>query len=180
MNYPKYAKVNEKKYPINTSYKVALKCFDVANDGKISDKERALAVIYLLFGFIPDDDYDKFLSVAIRYLGCGETQQDQHQRKHDMDFKQDWGYIIASFASDYKIDLCTEDMHFYRFIDLIQGLTENSVLSRVRDIRNYDLSTIKDPKTRSRIAQAKEELKLREDVSERQQELLDEFEALFL
>lgn len=179
MEYPKYAKVNGKKYPINTSYKVALRCFDVINDNDISDTERSLAVIYLLYGFVPDSDLEKFLDIAIRYLGCGETQEEQRHRNRDMDFQQDWGYIVASFASDYHIDLSQSDMHFYQFVELIQGLTEHSVLSRVREIRNYDLSTIKDAKTRSKMAQAKDDLKLKEELSEEEKDALDEFESLF-
>lgn len=179
MSYPIYAKVNGEKYPLNTSYKAALRCFDIVNDDEISDMERALAIIYILFGFIPDDEYDKFLDVAIRYLGCGSSQEEQRKRNRDMDFKQDWGYIEASFASDYHIDLSQTDMHFYKFIDLIQGLTDSSVLSRVREIRNYDLSDIKDAKTKRKIAKAQDDLRLKEAISREEQEAIDEFEALF-
>ena len=51
MKYPKYAKVNGKKYPINTSFRVALKCFEIINDSSISDLERTYAIVYKLFGF---------------------------------------------------------------------------------------------------------------------------------
>ena len=54
MKYPKYAKVNGKKYPINTSFRVALKCFEIINDSSISDLERTYAIVYKLFGFIPE------------------------------------------------------------------------------------------------------------------------------
>ena len=51
MIFPEYAEINGKKYKINTSYKVALKCLDVINDSDITDLERALAVVFLLFWF---------------------------------------------------------------------------------------------------------------------------------
>ena len=178
MEYPKQALIDGCKYPINTSYKIALNCFDIVNDDGISDAERTMAIIYLLFGFIPHDNIDKFLDIAIKYLGCGETQEEHHSRKRDMDFGQDWKFIVASFASDYHIDLSQTDMHFYHFMELIQGLTEHCALSRVREIRNYDLNDIKDAKTRAKIMESKESLKLKETITEDEKELLDEFESL--
>lgn len=178
MKYPKYAKVDGVKYRINTSFTVALKCFDVVDDETISDTERSLAIIYLLFGFIPEDNLDQFLKIAIKYLQCGESKEQQESKKRDMDFNHDMKYIISSFMSDYHIDLIQNDMHFYQFINLIQGLTEKCSLSRVREIRNYDLNEIKDPKTRSKMAKAQENLALPEQLSEEDQEMLDEFEML--
>lgn len=180
MKYPKFAKIAGVKYPISTSYLTALKCFDIVNDSSISDSERSLAIMFKLFGFIPETNLDKFLDVTVRYLQRGETREQQSTKKKDMNFNEDIGYIVASFQSDYNIDLTDTDMHFYKFLDLIQGLTEKSVMSRVRDIRNYDLSEIKDPKFRAQMAEAQENLRLPEKISEDDQEALDEFEALFL
>ena len=58
------------------------------------------------FGMIPEDqDMHEFIRIAGHYLGCGEQQEVQKQRKRDMDFQQDWKYIVASFMSDYHICL---------------------------------------------------------------------------
>jgi len=178
MKYPKYAKVDGMKYPINTSFTVALKCFDVVNDDSISDTERTLAIIYLLFGFIPRDNLDKFLNIAINYLQCGESKKEQSTNKKDMDFNYDMKYIISSFMSDYHIDITETDMHFYQFINLIKGLTEKCSLTRVREIRNYNLNEIKDPKFRSQMARAQEELALPVYLNQEDQDALDEFEML--
>lgn len=178
MKYPKYAKVDGVKYPINTSFAVALRCMDIVEDETISDMERSLAIIYLLFGFIPDDNLDKFLSIAVKYLQCGETKEEQEAKKKDMDFNYDMKYIISSFMSDYQIDLTKTDMHFYQFVNLIQGLTEKCALSRVREIRNYNLSEIKDSKFRGQMAKAQEELALPVHLSKEDQEAMDEFEML--
>ena len=52
---PEYVKIDDKKYKINTDFRVALRCNEIAQDDTISDTERALAIIYLLFG---DEGYD--------------------------------------------------------------------------------------------------------------------------
>ena len=53
------------------------------------------------------------------------------------------------------------------------------IRDRVREIRNYDLNDIKDAKTRAKIMESKESLKLKETITEDEKELLDEFESLF-
>lgn len=180
MKYPKYAKVKGQKYAINTDFRVALKCFEIINDSSISDLERTYAIIYKLFGFIPeDDDMEDFVRIVQQYLGCGKTQEEHRSRKKDMDFNQDWPYLIASFMSDYKINLNDDDMHWYQFIDLIQGLTEDSAMSKVRELRNYDLSEVKDQKTRSKIYKAQQSVALKEELTPEEQEALDKFESLF-
>lgn len=180
MKYPKYAKVKGQKYAINTDFRVALKCFEIINDSSISDLERTYAIIYKLFGFIPEDeDMEDFVRIVQQYLGCGKSQEEHRSRKKDMDFGQDWPYLIASFMSDYKINLNDDDMHWYQFIDLIQGLTEDSVMSKVRELRNYDLSEVKDQKTRNKIYKAQQSVALKEELTPEEQEALDKFESLF-
>ena len=179
MTYPEYAEVAGKRYKINTDFRVALRCFDVIEDESICDEERALAVIYLLFGEVPTDNLEDFLRIAGDYLRCGEKAETQVSSEKDMDFTADEKYIAASFMSDYQIDISRADMHFWQYIHLIQGFTDRSVMSRVREIRNYDLEELKDPKARAKMAKAKEAVALPEKFSRAEQEAIDEFEKLF-
>ena len=151
MTYPEYAEVDGIRYKINTDFRVALRCFDVIDDTSICDEERALAVIFLLFGEVPTNQLEDFLRIAGDYLRCGEKEATQESHNRDMDFTADEKYIAASFMSDYQIDLSRVDMHFWQYIHLIQGFTERSVMSRVREIRNYDLEELKDPKSRAKM-----------------------------
>ena len=179
MRYPEYAEVAGTRYKINTDFRVALQCFEVIEDPSICDEERALAVIFLLFGEVPTDNLDDFLRIAGDYLRCGEKAETQEASKKDMDFTADEKYIAASFMSDYQIDLSRADMHFWQYIQLIQGFTENSVMSRVREIRNYDLEELKDPKSRAKMVKAKEAVALPDKFSRAEQQAIDEFEKLF-
>lgn len=179
MKYKDKAKIAGKIYPLNTSFRVGTECMNICNDPDISDEERALAIIYKLFGFIPDDHLDDFLRIASNFLSCGEKPEEHSAKKPDMDFVQDEKYISASFQSDYRIDLSKEDMHWFRYCELIAGLTEHSVLSRVREIRNYDLRELKDPKQRQKMADAQQAVALKHIISREEQEAIDKFESLF-
>ena len=50
MNNPQFVKVDDKLYKINTDFRVALECNKIAEDTSIGNLERALAIIYKLFG----------------------------------------------------------------------------------------------------------------------------------
>lgn len=175
--YPSKADVNGIEYDLNTSWQNALECLKIVNDETICDEERALAIIYKIFGFIPDDNIDNFLDKAILFLQCGETTERQNSKEVDMDFEEDFKYINASFMSDYHIDLSVDDMHFWQFIYLIQGLTENCILSRIRNLRNFDLREINDPKERRKIADAQQQvgLKSKVKISEKQKQSQNKF-----
>ena len=179
MSYPTKAEVAGKIYPLNTDYRVALQCFDIIEDPDISDEERALAVIYKLFGFVPVDNVQQFMQAAAKFLSCGESQDSHRARRKDMDFGQDAKYIAASFMSDYRIDIEAEDMHFWKYYALLCGLTDKCVLSRVRDLRTFDLSEIKDAKTRCKMAESKQAVALKPRLSAEEKRAIEEFEALF-
>ena len=167
MSYPKYVKVNDKKYKINTSFKVALKCNEIAQNEAIDNVERALAIVYTLFG--KEALYDKknrvlLLEKAQSYLSCGQSIDNQEEP--DMDFIQDMPYIKASFMSDYHIDLNDSDMHYWEFNELLNGLSNSDmgnccVLNRIRNLRNFNLSEIKDPVERDKLRKAKQSVALK-------------------
>ena len=173
-NYPEYAEINDKNYKINTDFRVAIECQNIATDESISDYERALAIIYKLFGDDGIDDfnnYDKLLEIATKYLSCEKELDNKVNEKPDMDFSQDMDYIEASFMSDYNIDLANTEMHWYKFYNLINGLSNSElgnccVLNRVRNLRTFDLSQIKDSKERERLAKAKEMVALKNTKKE--------------
>ena len=174
MEYPKYVKVNDKKYEINTDFRIAIECNRIAEDTSIGDFERALAIIYKLFGdegINAQDDYERLLELAIKYLSCGKEVTGGNNEEPDMDFVEDMDYIEASFMSDYNIDLTSVEMHWWKFYKLINGLSNSEmgnccVLNRVRNLRNFDTKDIKDQKEKERIEKAKKQVALKKNKKE--------------
>lgn len=173
-NYPKYVEVNGKQYKINTDFRYAIECNRIAEDETIGDFERTLGIIETLFGdeAIDDGKYDgelyaKLLKLALKYLGCGqEIDTKQRNEKIDMDYIEDYSYIKTSFRSDYGINLDNEEMHWWEFYELMNGLSNSEfgnccILNRVRNLRNYDTKDIKDAKERNKIEKAKEQVALK-------------------
>lgn len=169
-DYPEYVEIEDKKYKINIDFRVAIKCNTIAEDKTIGDYERALAIIYTLFGDEGLDTpahYEKLLKCAKKYLSCGkEDNEIETNEKPDMDFVEDYAYIKTSFRSDYGINLDKENMHWWEFFDLMNGLSNSElgsccILNRIRNLRNFDTKDIKDTKERQKIEKAKQQVALK-------------------
>lgn len=188
MNYPKYVEVNNRRYKINTDFRVAIECNRIAEDEMIGDFERVLGIIYTLFGeeaLNHREDYEKLLELAKKYLVCGKEMNNRENEEPDMDFIQDMDYIEASFLSDYNIELANTEMHWWKFYNLINGLSNSEmgnccVLNRIRNIRNYDTKDIKDSKQLAKINEAKKQVALKKEkniitLTKKQEENIDYF-----
>jgi hypothetical protein len=178
MSYPTAIEVDGKAYAINPGYKHALACYVCINDREIDDTERTLGVLGLLYKEQPRNT-KLALAQAVKYLQLGrEHRPREEDAARDLDFTKDMHYIRSSFRSDYGIDLNTrEDMHWWEFYELLQGLTDDSILNRVRDLRNYDATKVKDPQLRARIQRAQEDVALDDDLSAEDERKLDDFYA---
>lgn len=136
---PEYVRVEGKKYKLNTDFRAAIKCDNIYRS-PVSDYEKILAIIYTLYGdegLNATEHHSELFQLGIKYLTKGEDTSDGER---DMDYNQDWGAIKSSFLSDYGLRIDNENMHYYDFVDFLSGLTEHSALSRIRYIRNYDIS----------------------------------------
>lgn len=173
MNNPEYVKIGDKKYKINSDFRVAIECNNISQDTTIKDSERALAIIYKLFGdegLNDIENYDKLLELGLKFLSCGKKVEPSDEEP-DMDYNEDMDYIETSFMSDYNIDLAETEMHWWKFNNLINGLSNSElgnccVLNRIRNIRTYDVSKISDRKERDKIIKAKEKVALKRNKKE--------------
>ena len=176
--YPYYAEIDNKQYKINTDYKVALACFEAINDEEITDIERPFALIGLLFGEDADiQNTEEAMRIVKQYLQCGKEEQENETKVPDFDFEYDRDFINASFMSDYNIDLENTPMHWWKFCSLISGLTDTSILNKVRDVRNMDISEIKDTKTKQKLIKQKQRVAIPIKHTKEEQKEIDEFES---
>lgn len=177
MEYPTKIEVNGIVYNIDTNYKTALACFKAINDNELSDTKRAIAVVTLLLGKdVPLEDTQEALEKCAIYLRCGK-ESNQDINEIDMDYFQDESAIRTSIRQCYHINLNNEDnIHWWEYNELIEGLTEETLLSKIREIRTYDLSSVKDAKTKERIRKAKEFYALKKEETPMTDEELQNIE----
>lgn len=182
----KKIQIEDKVYTANTDFRIALKCNEIAQDGTIGDYERVLGIICTMFGSEALDNpehYEKLLKWVLNYLSCGKEVEDTHETP-DMDYIEDMEYIEASFMSDYQIDLENTEMDWQKFNKLINGLSNSEmgnccILNRIRNLRNYDVSEIKDAKERERILKAKKMVALKKYEKQPTKEQMESAEKLY-
>lgn len=175
ISYPTKLKINNKIYKINTDFKIALKCDEICRNPEINGNERAMSIIFLLFGeegLNNPNDWQQLSKYAIKFLTRG-NEEIEKENDSKIDLNADWKYIKPSFLHDYKIDLNNVEMHWYDFLDRIAGLSDKTVFSRVQFIRDFDVSQIKDEKAKRKLLKQKEMVALKKenkvaDISERE------------
>lgn len=170
MDYPKYVIIDNEEYEINTDFRVAIKCNEIAEDGSIGDYERSLAIIYKLFGekgLNATEHYSELIDYAKKFLTCNKEEiKIDKIKKPDMDFVEDMDYIEASFMSDYHIDLSNEKMHFWKFMKLLEGLSNSElgnccILNKIRNLRSMDPKKIKNAKDRQELIEQQKRFALK-------------------
>lgn len=157
LNNPEYVKVDNELYKINTDFRVALECNNIAQDTTIGDYERAIAVLYKLFGekSFECKNQNKLMELAMKYLSLGKdtnTLKNDSDAKHELDFNKCIGLIKSSFKFDYNYDPYElKYLHWYDFYNDLQNLSTSEfgnccILNRVNSILNQDAKSIKDSK----------------------------------
>jgi hypothetical protein len=177
MIYPTKMEANGHIYPINTDYRYALACFRAINDCSITQRERYYAVQTILLGEDVLEEDEPILQKKIEtYLRCGKEENTSID-EIDMDYFQDESLIRTSIKQVYHgLDIIKENIHWWEYNELISGLTEDSILNRVRDLRSYDISEETDEKRRRKIIEAQERVTLKINVPETEEKKeMDEF-----
>ena len=170
MKKPSYTKIDGEVYEINTDFRVGIECNKVAQDTSVGDYERALAIIYLLFGekgLNATKIQDKLLNIGLKYLSLGKDKNALKSkiRRYELDINKCEGIIRSSFKFDYGFDPYEmEYLHWYDFYNDLENLSTSEfgnccILNRIVDILEKDPKEIKDKKTRDNLAEAQKELK---------------------
>lgn len=126
-------------FPIYTDFRRILRILRLLNDPEVLDVDRGILVQKLFFkGDLPQHP-EKAL---IWFINCGEQREGGGDK--DFDFEQDAREIYSGFMQVYGIDLLKEDMHYWRFSMLLDGLfaSENALSNKVR-LRHADDSKAK-------------------------------------
>lgn len=169
----KKIQIDDVIYEANVDFRVAIQCNQIAEEEGISDLERTMAIIYMVFGEKGLDNiehYNLLIEWIKNWLSLGK-EVERSNEEPDMDFVEDYDLIVASFQSDYGMNLDEMEMDWKRFMNLMNGLSNSElgnccVLNRIRNIRTYDLSEIKDEKTRRKYENMKKEVALKKNKKE--------------
>ena len=190
MSKPEYVKIDDKLYKINTDFRVAIMCNNIAKDSKICDSERALAIIYVLFGKngLECTKMDKLLELGIKYIniskGISKQLKNNPSDKFEIDISKCEGLIRSSFKFDYNYDPYElKYLHWYDFYNDLENLSTSEfgnccILNRIISILNEDASKIKDNKERNKLIETQNYLKEKYCVSQEKELTKEQEESI--
>lgn len=141
-----------KAYRINTDFRAGLAYSSALLRG---DPIHVDTVLRLFFPEDRPEDHQAALAAISDFLRCGAVRS---TKKTDdgagadhapppYSFLTDAAAIQAEFQRVYGINLCSAQMHWWRFWGLLQGLITHSFSERVK-FRLADLGQIRDQNTR--------------------------------
>lgn len=151
--------------PIETDFRRGIRCDMLLRDGTLTDKARLGRVLRLFYAQrdIPFD-IPAALEAVLWFLRGGAREGPPLRARPDaartvargkriLDFQADAHYIYAAFLDQYGIDLQDIDyLHWWKFRAMFAGLRGDHALTRIMGYRSINLSDIKDPAQRSRMA----------------------------
>lgn len=101
-----------------------------------TDEEKGRAILEIFNGTIPENIGDEFN----RFIAAGEEPEDDDDIEKSFDFVIDAGRIYSSFFQDYGINLFTINLHWWEFMELFKGLSENTIIKKVIDARTKKIT----------------------------------------
>lgn len=168
--FPTMLKVDGAECPINPGFRTVLRCYEIqGNKTELSEKDliRMLCLFYKKERLFSESHIDQMFW----FFSCGREKKKKSfprkiagiNNKQPFDFVEDADLIYAGFMQQYGIDLQEEDMHWWKFMILLENLGSDTRLSRIMEYRTIDTTSKHLSKEQRKFYQAMQryyELKL--------------------
>lgn len=147
--------------PINPGFRTVLKCYEIQGDKtELPEKDliRMLCLIYKKERLFSESHIDKMFW----FFSCGREKKKKSfprkiagiNNKQPFDFEEDADLIYAGFLQQYGIDLQEEDVHWWKFMILLENLGSDTRLSRLMEYRTIDTGSKNLSKEQRKFYQA--------------------------
>ena len=146
--FPESVTVDGAERPINGCFRTVLQCYEIqGNKKKLSEKD----LLKMLCQFYKNDRLfsDEHINQMFWFFSCGREKKKKTfprriagiNNKQPFDFETDADLIYAGFVQQYGIDLQEEDMHWWKFMILLENLGADTRLSRIMEYRTIDITS---------------------------------------
>lgn len=131
---PTTLEIDEKEYKIRTDYRIALTIFEAFEDVELSDKEKAMVMLELLYEEMPTN-IEKALEKASWFLDGGKQYEEYNKSKKVMDWEQDESIIFSAINKVAGYETREKEyIHWWTFLGYFSEIGEG-LFSTVINIR---------------------------------------------
>lgn len=177
---PSSVKINGTEYDINSDFRTSVLFSLLMEDDSLNEEEKVLQALNLYYPVVPDN-LEEAIEQIKWFYSCGKlnnpigNKKARASSKKLFDFEVDANYIYSAFMSQYNIDLQDiEQLHWWKFKALLEGLKEDNKLSKIIEYRSMDLSKIKDKEQRKFYKDMQKQYSLKKE-NEEDLKLLEEW-----
>lgn len=130
---PVALQVGGEMLPVNYSFRNCIKIIQAFETSELTDEEKWAICMTRLFGFIPDE-HQEAADQARFFLDCGDSvRKSAHGRTYS--FTKDSRYIRSAFEKTFRMDLKSQDMHWWEFCYKFLDLDENCFFTQIVAMR---------------------------------------------
>lgn len=155
---PCYITIFGKQYQVHTSFKNWVKISLLIEDGGLGNASMTAEMLKLCYREKLPDNIGSAILGMLSFLN-GDTDffvsPDKKSTQKLYSFCDDSDAIFTSFYQKYNIDLHKSNMHWYKFLALFEGLTDENPFATRLKIRTIDETKVKDADKRRKIKELK-------------------------
>lgn len=181
---PTKVKVGGEEYEIRTDFRISLLFSLMSEDPEISEAQKVYQTLQLYFedehviqGFSQEELLEAVREILWFYKGGNIKEEisnaegkEQEKVERILSFEHDHFAIFSSFMQDYKVNLAKENLHWWEFKALFEGLSEKTPIKRIMSYRAVKIDSKMSKAEQEFYRKQKELHRLPRLVSEKQLE----------
>lgn len=154
---------------LKTNFYIGIIFTELMTDSKLTPYEKVIRSIDLWYQEKPPmESYDQIkeaFNKIMWFYTMGENEEEsttnsrvrvRNRPTRILDYEADQAYIVSAFQQQYGIDLTVENIHWWRFKMLFNGLTEKTKMVKIMQYRSMEI----DPKMPEKQRKFYQEMKI--------------------
>lgn len=148
-NLPKSIKIGNISYPIRVDFRTWIKVESILKDNNIPNQFKLSMIVTLCDLFygnidIVNEEIDAIYDGIFSFWRMFKPINPKARHSNDIaySYDNDFDLIASAFMQQYNINLFTQDMHWFVFKSLFDGLSENTMFRKIVGYRTVDLSKV--------------------------------------
>lgn len=145
-SFPASMTVNGVEYSIHADFRTVLRCFEIQGQKQELSESELLDMLKLFYNVNHLIATEEHVNKMFWFFSCGrEKEKKKFPRKiagindkQPFDFEEDADLIYAGFMQQYGIDLQESNMHWWKFMILLENLGSGTRLQKVMEYRTVD------------------------------------------
>lgn len=147
---PAFVEYGGARYDIYTDFRVWIRLEQILLSREMAAEEKTIEMMRLCYCRKLPPDAETAVRLLVWFYCGGKNprlrERERRGRGAIYDFQYDAELFYAAFLEQYGIDLIKDGLHWWKFLALFRGISENSRLYQAMRWRAMDLSGVSDQK----------------------------------